>query len=73
MIEFELNGKTVSSASEPDTPLLWRFQGKLAGSGAHGDLNAHIIDMARFITGDEVSEVVGAIEETLFSTRRVIV
>ncbi|NQU74707.1 MAG: Gfo/Idh/MocA family oxidoreductase, partial [Planctomycetes bacterium] len=48
----------------PDTPLLWRFKGKLAGSGAHGDLNAHIVDMARFITGDEISEVVGAIEET---------
>ena len=29
-----------------------------AGSGVHGDLNAHIIDMARFITGDEV--VVGS-------------
>ena len=53
----------------PDTPLLWRFVGKLAGSGAHGDLNAHIIDMARFITGDEISEVVGAIEETFIKQR----
>ncbi|MFG0329064.1 MAG: Gfo/Idh/MocA family protein [Phycisphaerales bacterium] len=53
----------------PDTPLLWRFRGKVAGSGAHGDLNAHIIDMARFITGDEVSEVVGAIEETFIKQR----
>jgi predicted dehydrogenase len=56
----------------PSTPLLWRFQGNLAGSGAHGDLNAHIIDMARFITGDEVSEVVGAIEETFIKERDVI-
>ena len=56
----------------PDTPLLWRFQGKLAGSGAHGDLNAHIIDMARFITGDEVDEVVGAIEQTFIKERAVI-
>ncbi len=48
----------------PDTPLVWRFQSQTAGSGAHGDLNAHIIDMARFITGDEVSEVTGAIEHT---------
>ena len=38
----------------PDTPLSWRFDVKQAGSGAHGDLNAHIIDMARFITGDEI-------------------
>jgi len=56
----------------PDTPLLWRFQGDLAGSGAHGDLNAHIVDMARFITGDEVTEVVGAIEETFVKERAVV-
>ena len=53
----------------PETPLLWRFVGKEAGSGAHGDLNAHIIDMARFITGDEFSEVSGAIEETFITER----
>jgi len=56
----------------PDTPLLWRFQSKHAGSGAHGDLNAHIIDMARFITGDEITEVVGAIEETFIKERDII-
>lgn len=56
----------------PGTPLLWRFQGNLAGSGAHGDLNAHIIDMARFITGDEISEVVGAIEETFIKERDIL-
>jgi len=56
----------------PDTPLLWRFQSKLAGSGAHGDLNAHIVDMARFITGDEITEVVGAIEETFIKERDII-
>ena len=56
----------------PDTPMLWRFKGKLAGSGAHGDLNAHIIDMARFITGDQISEVVGAIEETFIKQRDIV-
>jgi predicted dehydrogenase len=50
-------------------PLLWRFQKKFAGSGAHGDLNAHIIDMARFITGDEITEVAGAIAETFIKHR----
>lgn len=53
----------------PDTPLLWRFKSKHAGSGAHGDLNAHIIDAARFVTGDEISEVSGAIEETFIKER----
>lgn len=52
-----------------DVPLLWRFQKKRAGSGAHGDLNAHIIDMARFVTGEEVLEVNGAIAKTLIKER----
>ena len=56
----------------PDVPLLWRFQKKYAGSGAHGDLNAHIIDMARFITGDEITEVVGSIAETFIKERAIV-
>jgi predicted dehydrogenase len=55
----------------PGVPLLWRFQKKFAGSGAHGDLNAHIIDMARFITGDEIVEVSGSIAETFIKERDV--
>jgi predicted dehydrogenase len=55
----------------PDVPLLWRFQKKNAGSGAHGDLNAHIIDMARFITGDEVTEVIGSVAETFIKQRKI--
>ncbi len=53
------------------TPLVWRFRREQAGSGAHGDLNAHIVDMARFITGEEISEVVGAIEETFIKRREI--
>jgi isoquinoline 1-oxidoreductase alpha subunit len=33
VIEFELNGKTVSSASEPDTPLLWVIRDELKLKG----------------------------------------
>jgi len=69
---FHVRAAYLQDWGGPDTPLLWRFQGKLAGSGAHGDLNAHIIDMARFITGDEISEVVGAIEETFIKERDII-
>jgi predicted dehydrogenase len=50
-------------------PLLWRFDKKLAGSGAHGDLNAHIVDMTRFVTGEEITEVAGAIAETFIKER----
>ena len=53
----------------PETPLLWRFQGDVAGSGAHGDLNAHIIDAVRFVTGEEITVVEGAIEHTFIEER----
>ena len=56
----------------PDTPLLWRFQGDVAGSGAHGDLNAHIIDAVRFVTGEEITVVEGAIEETFITERALL-
>jgi len=59
-------------ASE-SVPLLWRFDKTLAGSGAHGDLNAHIIDMTRFVTGQEITEVVGAIAETFIKKRKRLV
>lgn len=55
--------------ADDSVPLLWRFDKSLAGSGAHGDLNAHIIDMARFVTGQEIAEVSGAISETFIKER----
>ena len=53
----------------PDVPLAWRFNKKLAGSGAHGDLNAHIVDMTRFVTGQEITDICGAIAETFVKER----
>jgi predicted dehydrogenase len=53
----------------PSTPLVWRFQADIAGSGAHGDLNAHIIDAVRFVTGEEIVSVEGAIEHTFVTER----
>ncbi len=55
--------------ADESIPLVWRFDKNLAGSGAHGDLNAHIIDMTRFVTGQEITEVVGAIAETFIKQR----
>ncbi|MFM9098576.1 MAG: Gfo/Idh/MocA family protein [Phycisphaerales bacterium] len=66
---FHVRASYLQDWGGPSTPLLWRFQGKLAGSGALGELNAHIIDMARFVTGEEVTEVVGALEETFVTQR----
>ncbi|SEO90191.1 Gfo/Idh/MocA family protein [Paenibacillus sp. OV219] len=46
---------------DPSFPLVWRLQKEIAGSGAHGDLGAHVIDMARFLVG-EIKEVIGMSE-----------
>ncbi|MSR45335.1 MAG: Gfo/Idh/MocA family oxidoreductase [Phycisphaerales bacterium] len=69
---FHIRAAYLQDWGGASTPLVWRFQGNVAGSGAHGDLNAHIIDMARFITGEEVTEVVGALEETFIKERAVV-
>jgi len=55
--------------ADESVPLVWRFDKTLAGSGAHGDLNAHIVDMTRFVTGQEITEVAGAIAETFIKER----
>ncbi len=69
---FHVRAAYLQDWGGPATPLVWRFQAAHAGSGAHGDLNAHIIDMARFITGEEVTEVVGSIEETFIKERALV-
>ncbi len=53
----------------PQTPRIWRFDAARAGSGALGDLGAHIVDMARFLTGEEIVEVSGAIEQRFIDQR----
>ncbi len=37
---------------DPAFPMVWRLDKKTAGSGALGDLGAHIIDLARFLIGE---------------------
>jgi len=37
---------------DPNVPLVWRLDKKRAGSGALGDLGAHIVDLARFLVGE---------------------
>ena len=54
-----------------DDPSLdtWRFDATAAGSGALGDLGAHVIDLARFLVG-EISTV-SALVQTFLSGREV--
>src|SRR5690349_21569603 len=37
--------------TDPEAPYTWRSQKDLAGSGALGDIGAHAIDLAQFVTG----------------------
>jgi predicted dehydrogenase len=53
---------------DPDSPLTWRMQAEQAGSGALGDLGAHIVDLARFLTGDEIVGV-SAVSATFIEER----
>jgi len=46
----------------------WRHDAKRGGSGAHGDLNSHTVDLARYLVG-EVEAVSGA-KETFIKERR---
>ncbi|HEU5218479.1 MAG TPA: Gfo/Idh/MocA family oxidoreductase [Gemmatimonadales bacterium] len=66
-----LRARYLQSWGGKDTPLLWRFRKGEAGSGAHGDLNAHSIDLARFLSGQEVTSVNGAVARTFITRRRV--
>ncbi|MBN1590534.1 MAG: Gfo/Idh/MocA family oxidoreductase [Pirellulales bacterium] len=56
--------------ADESVPLAWRFEKEWAGSGAHGDLNAHLVDMTHFVTGEQITEVSGAIAETFIKRRK---
>jgi predicted dehydrogenase len=47
---------------DPTFPLVWRLQKERAGSGALGDIGAHIIDVAQFVCGSTISGVSGLTE-----------
>ncbi|NGN68648.1 Gfo/Idh/MocA family oxidoreductase [Streptomyces sp. A7024] len=42
---------------DPEFPLAWRLQREHAGSGALGDLGAHIVDLAQYLAGERVAGV----------------
>ncbi len=50
-----------------DMPMIWRLQKEHAGSGALGDLGAHIIDLGRYLVG-EISSV-SALTKTFIKER----
>jgi predicted dehydrogenase len=46
---------------DPQFPLVWRMKKDLAGSGALGDIGAHIVDLGQYLVG-QITEVVGMME-----------
>ena len=48
--------------TDPASPMTWRLDKDKAGSGALGDIGAHIVDLTQFITGDRIVTVNGLLE-----------
>jgi predicted dehydrogenase len=53
---------------DPAFPLTWRLQRERAGSGALGDLGAHVVDLAQYLTGSLITGVSGV--AATFVTKR---
>jgi predicted dehydrogenase len=52
---------------DPNFPIVWRHDVYEAGSGAHGDMNAHIVDLARYLVGE--FEAVCGVKEVFIKER----
>jgi len=53
---------------DPDAPMTWRLDKSKSGSGALGDLGAHLVDTAQWLTGQEITGV-SAVLETFVKSR----
>ena len=53
---------------DPEFPLVWRLQADEAGSGALGDIGAHIVDLTQFVAGQRLTGV-NALLETFVKRR----
>jgi len=51
-------------------PMVWKLNKQSAGSGVHGDLNSHLVDLARFLVGD-FAKVIG-MQETFIRKRPIL-
>lgn len=55
---YTFDGTLALDAADPTVPYTWRYDRKLAGAGALGDLGAHVIEFARTLVG-EIARVCG--------------
>ncbi|MBB3086545.1 Gfo/Idh/MocA family protein [Geodermatophilus sabuli] len=54
--------------ADPAAPMSWRLEKDKAGSGALGDIGAHVVDLTQYITGEKVTGV-SALLETFVKER----
>ena len=54
---------------DPEFPLTWRLRKETAGSGALGDLGAHIVDLAQYLVGEPLAGV-SALTEPSYGNAR---
>ncbi|SFO43351.1 Predicted dehydrogenase [Geodermatophilus obscurus] len=54
--------------ADPSAPMSWRLEKEKAGSGALGDIGAHVVDLTQYITGETVTGV-SALLETFVKER----
>ncbi len=53
---------------DPNFPFVWSHDMKAGGSGAHGDMNAHTVNLARFLVGE--IDTVTAMENIFIKERQ---
>lgn len=49
----------VDNEADPDRPHSWRMNREASGTGANADVMCHLVSMAHFMTGSEVTRLVG--------------
>ncbi len=54
--------------TDPTTPMTWRMDARLAGSGALGDTGSHLVDATQWLTGQSITGV-SALTETFIEQR----
>ena len=54
--------------ADPEAPMSWRLTKEAAGSGALGDIGAHIVDLTQYISGARITELTGRL--ATFVTQR---
>ena len=53
---------------DPAAPFVWRNDAAIGGSGVHGDMNAHLVDLARYLVGE--FEAVCGVKEIFVKERK---